>query len=544
MTRCKVENVAVPSAARNWLLSIAADAEEGEIVKCFVMRPDTLAPVCSAVQDVVSENNMAKFGFVYKFAVDKQTQQLGLRVFSGGTHKTMLVAPDAKIDGEQYASAAEAKAELDRLYPQEENMYWDDSEYGAFSMLFLTNEMGQITYIDTPEKGYRESEYTLRLNWFNNSSGFKKYIYNTDTAGDYINLDSTQQYIDSDADVLHVEGLMNSYNKFYSFKADRLISKCEYNFLFMTTQGPNPKNQRIAYIMAKGFQRDVSPTAVHDRQMFVVSETAQTIGNDGERTLKLTGLMEGAQREYIIDSDYFKMGLYNDVWAFRDDGVFSAYYDPDSDTYAEGIVESETRKTQIFLPGDIIRLELHDRTGEVIKVTPTFLSDARVFKADDVGRFTDKNRYRAFDLAVVKELGVKYCLLTYLIDKRQSAGSQATAVVHVNKDGFVVSATNSLGFTNTLYDEVNQDYFFTAYFPYGLGMRDDELLDDMSKFKIMVYDESRPMGDRVYVGSDADLNDTVLRFEPASLVIMQFRGSTNGLTNPRGMVILKLYDRS
>lgn len=86
---------------------------------------------------------MARFGFAYKFAVDEQTQQLGLRVFSDGGHKTMLVAPDAKIDGEQYASAVEAKAELDRLYPQEENMYWNDSEYGAFSMLFLTDETGR-----------------------------------------------------------------------------------------------------------------------------------------------------------------------------------------------------------------------------------------------------------------------------------------------------------------------------------------------------------------------------------------------------------------
>lgn len=134
-------------------------------------------------------------------------------------------------------------------------------------------------------------------------------------------------------------------------------------------------------------------------------------------------MQEGAEKEIQIDSDYYRTSLYNDVWAFRDGGVFRAYYDPYSDTYSEGIVESEERKLCIFLPGDIIRYELYDRTGDVIRVTPTFLSDAKVFKADDMGRMGPSyTRYRAFDLAVVNRIEGDTAELTYLIDKKD--GSQ------------------------------------------------------------------------------------------------------------------------
>ena len=532
MTRCKVENVTVPSAARNWSLSIAADAEEGEIVKCFVMRPDTLAPVCGAAQAVVFEKNMAKFGFVYKFAVDEQTQQLGLRVFSDGGHKTMLVAPDAKIDGEQYASAVEAKAELDRLYPQEENMYWDDSEYGAFSMLFLTDETGQITYVDTPEIGYRESEYTLKPSWV-----YASFAMGTDTCEDgrlY------GQFIDKDIDIIHVEGLMDSYDKYHVCSADKIRSGYDYQFLLMTTQSKEPTEQRVTYMMEKGYPVNNAPSIVHDRQMFVVSNVTRVLDEGGRETIKLYGMQEGAEKEIQIDSDYYRTSLYNDVWAFRDGGVFRAYYDPYSDTYSEGIVESEERKLCIFLPGDIIRYELYDRTGDVIRVTPTFLSDAKVFKADDMGRMGPSyTRYRAFDLAVVNRIEGDTAELTYLIDKKDGANMIATAVIRTNEAGYVVSSTSMVGqtnkFTNILYDEANKTYFFDTQ----TGMRTD-LTYDLSKFKTMVYDVKKPYGQQVYAGTEADLYDTTDPDNPASLIIMQFRGRYQVTDGPRGMVILKL----
>lgn len=61
---------------------------------------------------------------------------------------------------------------------------------------------------------------------------------------------------------------------------------------------------------------------------------------------------------------------------------------------------------------------------------------------------------------------------------------------------------------------------------------------DVTKFKVMVYDGSKGKGLKVEAGSDNDLSDTKSG-EPASLVIMQFRGGSNGPTNPRGMYIIK-----
>ena len=52
---------------------------------------------------------------------------------------------------------------------------------------------------------------------------------------------------------------------------------------------------------------------------------------------------------------------------------------------------------------------------------------------------------------------------------------------------------------------------------------------DVTKFKVMVYDGSKGKGLKVEAGSDNDLNDTKSG-EPASLVIMQFRGGSNGPT--------------
>lgn len=52
---------------------------------------------------------------------------------------------------------------------------------------------------------------------------------------------------------------------------------------------------------------------------------------------------------------------------------------------------------------------------------------------------------------------------------------------------------------------------------------------DVTKFKVMVYDGSKGKGLKVEAGSDNDLSDTKSG-EPASLVIMQFRGGSNGPT--------------
>lgn len=106
-------------------------------------------------------------------------------------------------------------------------MYWDDSEYGAFSMLFLTDETGQITYVDTPEIGYRESEYTLKPSWV-----YASFAMDTDTCKDgrlY------GQFIDKDIDIIHVEGLMDSYDKYHVCSADKIRSGYDYQFLLMTT---------------------------------------------------------------------------------------------------------------------------------------------------------------------------------------------------------------------------------------------------------------------------------------------------------------------
>lgn len=173
-------------------------------------------------------------------------------------------------------------------------------------------------------------------------------------------------------------------------------------------------------------------------------------------------------------------------------------------------------------------------------MTPTFLSDAKVFKADDMGRMGPSyTRYRAFDLAVVNRIEGDTAELTYLIDKKDGANMIATAVIRTNEAGYVVSSTSMVGqtnkFTNILYDEANKTYFFDTQ----TGMRTD-LTYDLSKFKTMVYDVKKPYGQQVYAGTEADLYDTTDPDNPASLIIMQFRGRYQVTDGPRGMVILKL----
>lgn len=527
LVHCQVESMMLLPGTHT--LSVSEEGMEGERVKCFVMNPQTMAPLGKASEAVVSEKNLAAFGLVYGYEVDEQSQLLRLSVFTSGEHVTYLAAPSVRIDGTDYASGAEVKELLETVFPSEEDVYWNDGGPGGFSMLFLTDENGQISYIDTPVQGENEADYTLRPFGI----GFSNYKYNFNQGGDerlLIHDSGEKWYVNKDVSVIHVEGLRDSYMKYYSYPVEKMLTN-KYDLQILTTRKQGTLKEKVNYIVAKGYPEETSYTAIHDRQMIVVSSVSRIMDEYGRETIMISGLQEGMEKDFYVDYDYYKTDLYKDVWAFGQGGIFSQYYNPSTGEYAEGITESEERKRSIFLPGDVIRVETHAVTGNVIRVTPTFLSDAKVFKADDAVT-ASMSRYRAFDLAVANQIDYENDTagFTYLIDKKNSLGSNATAIVHVNKDGYVISSENSLGVTNRLYDETAGVYLFND----ETGMRNDEIID-VTGFKVMVYDTSQAEHHQVYVGSTADLCDTAAEGEPASLVIMQFRSN-----NPRGMVILKL----
>lgn len=527
LVRCQVESMMLLPGTHT--LSVSEEGIEGERVKCFVMNPQTMAPLGKASEAVVSQENQADFGLVYGYEVDEQSQLLRLSVFTSGEHVTYLAAPSVRIDGTDYASGAEVKELLETVFPSEEDVYWNDGGPGGFSMLFLLDENGQISYIDTPVQGENEADYTLR-SIGDSDIGFHDYKYISGENEGYITLESNiKRYINNDAAVLHAEGARGSYLKYYSYTAGQMVSSKVYDMQILTTKGSSLLKETANYIVARGYPADSAATAIHDRQMIVVSSVSRIMDEYGRETIMISGLQEGMEKDFYVDYDYYKTDLYKDVWAFGQGGIFSQYYNPSTGEYAEGIAESEERKRSIFLPGDVIRVETHAVTGNVIRVTPTFLSDAKVFKADDEGTML-MTRYRAFDLAVVNQIEEELAGFTYLVDKNTYIGSKATASIHVNEDGYVISSENSLGEINRLYDETAGVYLFDD----KTGMRNDEIID-VTGFKVMVYDTSQAEHHRVYAGDWSDLCDTATEGEPASLVIMQFRSN-----NPRGMVILKL----
>lgn len=474
----------------------------------------------------VSED--AIFGFLRQAASGKGADtSLMLRIYADGEYVDYSTASKVEIDGKMYKGESEIKAglqiSLDYINTKM-NYYTGVSDMTP--LLFELDADDKVKKIDTPYMGSEESEYSLQP-----VKGKElKYETNVTYMKGSSSLGGTMYKIGTSAPIIRLPGNygdLDDIKKISTIKPSGLSTDNSGTpYMLMLTTDPDKYNVEYAVIKDKGGSSTVSPTAsqYHDAQMFVISEVMQCLDDEGNKTLMISGLMGGASKEYIVDYDYYSQGdFYEAIWTKGTEGYAAA----------ESLKDS-SRAKNVVIPGDAIRVWANDK-GQIALARPVFLSDAKIFKADDQGGTDSFERYRGLDIAVVNEIDGNDGKMRYLIPKKASNGNnQATVMLNI-EDGFVVSTTSKHSSVPalTLYDTVNKEYLFG-----DTGMATDEIYD-MSKFKIMIYDASKASGQQVTAGDVSDVYDTTSGKEPASLVIMQFRGGSDGNTAPRGMYIIK-----
>lgn len=457
----------------------------------------------------------AMFGLLRAVAPGKGADtSLKMKVFVDGEFLEYTIAGKVNIDGTVYKGEAGAATGLQKSldYINSKVTYYDGVS-NVVPLLFDVDADDKVNMIDTPYKGADESEYSLQSVRGTDWTTPEDYTYNRslNSLGSMLRLESSAYVIQLPVKASEIDNVNKlTISKASSWANEKTISKVQ---AFTTEPDSNKMMFGVSRLTATAANLGDTSTEQHDKQIFVVSEVLQCLNDEGERTIMVKGLQEGAEKEFMVEADYYSSDLYGDVWDI--DGWFAEYKDE--------MVETDARKNNILLPGDAIRYRT-DANGEAIYITPTYLIDAKVFRADDQGGTQDSTRYRAMDLAVVSELDENDMYLRYLINKKTGNHSER-AKIEVNEDGFVVSSTNTADLDLILYDEDLGEY--TA------DMQPDEL-QTASSFKIMVYDASKPVGQKVYAGSTFDLYDASDASTPASLVIMQFRSSS-----PRGMYIIK-----
>lgn len=465
-----------------------------------------------AYDKISGTSSDATFGFLKAYSVGKGTDDsLILRIYADGEYKDYSLAGKVEIDGVTERTTDAIKARLEASISQVADNYYTGEMMTA--MLFELDSNGKIRMIDTPHKTADESDYTLQpVRGQTLSISESTWYTNTKTLGSLNGIASGAVMIGIPTKVedLGTDSKLSMVNS-GSWENERKVK-----LQMLTT---DPKSYDIQYAIVLGGEAGRSlgvNTKLHDNQIIVVSSVAK-VTKDGQTTIKIIGLQEGAQKEFTVDPDYYASDLYTDVWCFdaTSDDSAKKYFS----TYAGRVTESEERKSQILLPGDAIRVNRND-AGDVVFVTPTFLIDAKVFRADD------QRPYRSIDLALMNRSEGSRAFFKYIIKKTGNSNASGTAILTVNEDGFVTGSEASSKEKYTFYEN-------GAYLTGDTGMRDDEAYNP-SQFKIMVYDANKAAGQRVYVGSESDLDDASFAETPASLVIMQTRSNA-----PRGMYIIK-----
>lgn len=474
----------------------------------------------------VSED--AIFGFLRTSAPSKGANvTLMLRIYADGEYADYATASKVEIDGTVCKGETEIanglQTSLDYMNSQ---IAYYDGESDMTPLLFELDANDNIKKIDTPYMGQNESEYSLQPVKGKTLAYEKGVTYLKSTSslgGTTYKINAATPIIQIPADFSDIDNA----KELSSIKPDKLSTDSKGTpYMQMLTTEPDSYNVEYAVIKdAAGGTEPKTSSEQHDLQILVISEVIQCLDNEGNKTIKIIGLMEGAQKEYVIDYDYYSSGkFYDAIWKAGIKGYEAT----------AAALEDPARKTDVVLPGDAISV-YPNASGEIEWSMPTYLIDAKVFRSYDHGGTDSFERYRARDIAVVNEIDGNEIRANYLIPKKASSGNaNATAKLEIN-NGFVtkVSSTEKSVPALTLRNEENTEYIFG-----DTGMKTDEVYD-ASKFKIMVYDASREAGMQVYAGTTSDLYDTTGGSEPASLVIMQFRGGSNGITTPRGMYIIK-----
>ena len=499
------------------------------------------------------------FGILTQYAEGKGLDNsLKLRIYTDGEYADFSTASKVTIDGVICRETFEMKARLDTALTNIKNGFRTDGKDVAgvtyysekttvTPLLYTLNSDGQISTIDTIYRDdNNETKYTLfsvkgvnSLDFMTakySSSGMtiaSKYSVTKSTPvivlpTDFADLESTKKITWGTPSNLAADN-----NEVQIFSTDPTVSKAQY-VVSMTGVSMDDWGGTAGF---------TETTPYFNAQFLVVSDVVEVINEEGNRTIMITGLMEGAEKEYTVETDYFAGDFKADIWEPTSVGLY------DADVAS---MKDPSRATAGIIVGDAIRFKANS-AGEIVWAEAVYLSDVQIARARDYGNNhtkEEKDRNSSIDVAAVYKHDEDRTYVKYLITKNASANTNLqapTTRIITNDEGFMLSAKskNSADAMDlagwNLYDEINGKYIMNEGESGGtVGVTDgytgEELLD-LNKYSIMVYDKSKPTGQQVFAGTINNIYDTDLsssRNKPASLIIMQMRSGV-----PRGLYVIK-----
>lgn len=490
---------------------------------------DAFGKIAAHQIDVSSSD--AIFGLLTKYAPGEGVYDdtMSLKVYADGGFTTYQAASKVRVDGTPYTGGVDIGAALDKVAADTTALYTDEK---IIPILFETDENDNINVIDTPAMRKGESDYSLRSPKYYTETGFATLTYNKSSG-----MLSSKYRVDGNATILQLPTDVTDIDndkKLSVLKGSGLADQKSYSIMLFNT---DPDSSSATYGIIKDASASgtlgATDSEIHDKQMLVVSRVSVFLTEDGDKTIKIYGLQEGAEKEVVVDPEYYATDMLNDIWK----NVGSAKKTIDGTADLANAQPSAARRSTIVLPGDAIRYR-QDSSGNVSYALATFLIDVKVFTPDDRGNLEDTVRYRAFDIATIARKEGSMLYLKYLLPKTKAKSNATTSIeLEFSDDGYILHDYNTSqgGADNKAVTQLYNEAEGTYVFPQGSSTWEIDAVQDASKFKIMVYDPTRAAGDRVRVGTVNDLYDTsAAPAEPASVVIMQFRS-----TNPRGMYVIK-----
>ncbi len=505
--------------------------------------------------DTISGTNSGtSFGLLTRYAkATGADTSIRLRIYVDGTYKDFLTANKLIVDGALCTGADATYTAIDNSltaviaatsYKEGDPATTYTGYYGDGTkispLLFELDEEGKIIKIDTPylNTSANESVYSLQ------SAGDQTLAFMQDTA--YIKATSTiggfKYSLPATVPVISLPTTaaeVRDAEKMGYITANNLpTTSGSIKYIQLLTTTPNSSKVEFALTKAQPVADapETGTTEFNELQMFVVADAYECLVEDNKRTLVISGYMEGVYKEYTVKPDFYSSGeFYNKLW--------TAYADlPDYKAIATSR-RNPVRDSMVVVPGDAMKVFVNS-DGYLSWIEPIYLADAKLVIAPSSHEIEYPSRSYGFDVAILTEYLDGEGKFSYLLGRTKADNNTGTKTTLITTDanGFVTNAVSAdsgraCDRNLVLYDSASQQYIFndaTAVPPITNGLRHDSTYDP-SRFKIMVYDANKPVGKQVYAGSVADLYDTSFAGRtPASLVIMQFRGS-----NQRGMLVLK-----
>lgn len=549
--------------------------------------------------DEIGVSEDVNFGFLKEYAPGKGANStMQFKIYFDEEFMIYPAADKIMVDGVQCRESSDVKTQLDASLAQMEsaNLHKGDTSYtgyydgvtGISPILFELDEEDKIISIDTPylNTAGGESEYSLQPV----KGGTLQFNPRSTYLSGSATINGTLWKADASIPVITIPGNAEDLNKLESYDTISpgalpsidTVNKTNttpYAMLFATA----PNSYRVDYILAKSEASTESGTPpnssnYYNMQMFIVSESIEMLDEEGNKTIMISGIEAGEEVSYVVNADYYSNGyMYRDIWQRIDwswkelhkkDGITKVYTElTTADLKPEYIALSkapERTKENPLLPGDAIRV-YKDDNDVVYWAESIFLPDAKIARLPERGEGVDSgSRYSAFDLALINDYSDEDAKMTYLAyktnafytgggiegvsktesDITRTAGMSDTAQyvmltkINTNASGFVTDAYVPQAKEENGYAKNRTFYADGAYVNSAMTL--DASYDPTAFTSITVFDAKKPDGYQVYSGSEADLRDATSSSKPASLVLMQFRGSTApSPVRPWGMYIIK-----